>query len=64
MAVEVTDRQFAGNLGYGDLPGQRYAWDSNIANARRVESGDLALVRNKRYLLGIGWIDGIAVEAG
>jgi hypothetical protein len=27
MAVEVNDRQFAGNLGYGDLPGQRYVWE-------------------------------------
>lgn len=64
MAVDVIDRQFAGNLGYADMIDQRYAWDSNIANARRLQAGDLAVVRNKRYLLGIGWIDEVTAVNG
>jgi predicted Zn-ribbon and HTH transcriptional regulator len=64
MAVDVSDRQFAGNLGYADMVGQQYAWDSNIVNARRVQAGDLAVVRNKREVLGIGWIDEVTPVEG
>src|SRR5215470_4694345 len=64
MAVENAEREFAGNLGYGDVFGERYAWDSNIANSRRVQVGDLAVLRNKSYILGIGWIDAVDARDG
>lgn len=64
MAVENAEREFAGNLGYGDVFGERYAWDSNIANSRRVQAGDLAVLRNKSYILGIAWIDQVDARNG
>jgi hypothetical protein len=64
MAVESAEREFAGNLGYGDVFGERYAWDSNVPNGRHVQAGDLAVLRNKSYILGMAWIDEIDTRDG
>jgi hypothetical protein len=64
MAVESAEREFAGNLGYGDVFGGRYAWDGNVPNGRHVHAGDLAVLRNKSHILGVAWIDEVDTREG
>jgi len=59
MTVEAVDRQYGGNLGYNDVFGEQYVWTHNIANGRQVREGDIAVLRDKRFIFGIGWIDEI-----
>jgi hypothetical protein len=54
-----SSRQFAGNDGYDDLATRHYSFDSTVPNSARVETGDLAVVRDSDGLIGVGWIDQI-----
>jgi hypothetical protein len=56
------EAQFQGNVGYRDRLESSYAWDSTVANHGRVAVGDLALIRDSEYVLGISWIDELGVE--
>ncbi|MEU5932437.1 HNH endonuclease signature motif containing protein [Micromonospora sp. NPDC047187] len=62
LTVDEADRQFGGNLGYGDSLGSRYVWDSTVPLHRSVQPGDLAVLRDGNFVLGAGWIDGIESE--
>ena len=42
-----------GDLAYPDELGVR--WDTNVPNGRYVAVGDLAVVRDNRYVFGAGW---------
>ena len=53
-----------GDLAYPDELGVRYVWDTNVPNGRYVAVGDLAVVRDNRYVFGAGWIDSIEVAPG
>jgi HNH endonuclease len=53
-----------GDLTYPDELGVRYVWDTNVPNGRYVAVGDLAVVRDNRYVFGAGWIDSIEVAPG
>lgn len=64
LSLDDADRQFAGNEGYADELGRCYVWDSTVPNARRVRAGDLAVVRDRDFVLGVGWIDGIQTWEG
>ena len=39
--------------------GVRYVYDTTVPNGRYVTLGDLAVVRDNRYVFGAGWIDSI-----
>jgi ribosomal protein L37AE/L43A len=64
LTIDEDDRQFGGNLGYEDILGERYLWNSTVPNSRMVQAGDLALLRNGRWVLGLAWIDEIAIGRG
>lgn len=60
LTVDESERQFGGNLGYSDLLGSTYVWDSTVANHRSVQAGDLAVLRDSRLVFGSGWIDEVS----
>ena len=39
-------------------------WDTTVPNGRYVAVGDLAVIRDNRYVFGAGWIDSIEVAPG
>lgn len=57
-------QQYAGNLGYADDPRHTYRYDSNVANCRNVLPGDLALVRDRRHLIGMALIERVTEQPG
>ena len=64
LTLGEADRQFSGNLGYEDVLGSRYVWDSTVANGRSVQPGDLAVLRDSNTVLGVAWIDAVTNESG
>lgn len=50
------NRQYAGNVGYRDEPSRMYAYDSDVANHKRVGVGDLLFVRGHDGLVGVGTV--------
>lgn len=64
LTLDDEDRQFAGNAGYGDDLERFYKWDQTVPNHRKVAEGDLAVLRNSRQVLGLGWIDEIQIWTG
>lgn len=54
--MSLTERQYAGNHGYADVLSRLYRYDNHVSSSRQVREGDLALVRDGRYLLGIAII--------
>jgi DNA-directed RNA polymerase subunit RPC12/RpoP len=48
-----------GVLAYPDELGVRYVYDNTVPNGRYVAVGDLAVIRDNRYVFGVGWIDSI-----
>ena len=63
LAIDESERQFGGNLGYSDVLGSTYLWDSTVANHRSVRGGDLVVLRDRRLVFGSGWIDEVATTA-
>ncbi len=63
LTLDETERQFGGNLGYEDVLGSRYHWDSTVANGRAIQPGDLAVLRDSRSVFGVAWIDDVSTEA-
>jgi HNH endonuclease len=53
-----------GVLAYPDELGVRYVYDTTVPNGRHVAEGDLAVIRDDRYVFGAGWIDSIEVSPG
>lgn len=58
----VVDPQHGGNEGYEDKPSSYYNFDSTVPNSRKVQAGDLAVIRDGHGLLGIGWIEEVLTE--
>ena len=52
-----------GVLAYPDELGVRYVYDTTVPNGRYVAVGDLAVIRDNRYVFGAGWIDSIEVTS-
>jgi hypothetical protein len=57
-------RQYPSNSGYPDVLGEKYVYDSAVPNHGSVAVGDLAVVRDDKFVLGMAWIDGVTNEAG
>ncbi|GAA4307065.1 HNH endonuclease [Actinomadura luteofluorescens] len=64
LTVEEADQQFGGNLGYEDVLGERYLWNNTVPNYRAVQPGDLVVLRDKTWVLGLAWVDDIAQGPG
>jgi hypothetical protein len=52
-------RQYAGNAGYADEPTKVYRYDNQVANHKRVKTGDLMIVRDHSQMLGAARIESI-----
>lgn len=57
-------RQYAGNEGYADTVSSTYRFDSTVGNSRHVRRGDLAVLRDRDGLLGIGTISSLQIQEG
>lgn len=57
LTLEADERQFRGNTGYEDDLARHYSWDQTVPNYSRIREGDLAVLRDSDYVLGVGWID-------
>lgn len=64
LTLEDTERQFMGNAGYEDVFGCYYSWDETVQNHDKVQVGDLAVLRDNKTVLGLGWIDEIDKSKG
>ena len=62
LVLSDEDRRFAGNEGYDDELGVHYSFDTTVPNHCNVRRGDLALVRDRDFALGIGSIDHITEQ--
>lgn len=59
LAVDDSERNYQGNAGYDDVLGKRYTWDAKVPNSGGVSKGDLVILRDSKYVLGVAWIDTI-----
>ena len=57
-------RQYAGNDGYADIPGQVYRFDSFVPNARHVSSGDAVVFRDRSGAVGFAIVDTVTSAPG
>ncbi|GAA4598048.1 hypothetical protein GCM10023194_74560 [Planotetraspora phitsanulokensis] len=64
LSVEEADRQFGGNLGYEDVLGEKYIWNSTVAHSRDVQEGDLIILKDGGWVLGLAWMDEIVSGPG
>jgi ribosomal protein L37AE/L43A len=62
LTLDDNVRQYTGNEGYDDQLNSHYVFDSTVHNSRHVTKGDLAVLRDSDVVLGIGWIDDVAVS--
>jgi len=54
-------RSWSANRGYDDAAGIYYSYDSNVPNSKRVEEGDVVVVRVDDWVAGWGIIEHIEV---
>ncbi|MEU6269249.1 HNH endonuclease [Saccharopolyspora shandongensis] len=58
------ERKYGGNTGYDDVLGVQYVYDNKVSNYRRVEVGDLVVIRDVAEVHGVGRIHRIEQQAG
>jgi hypothetical protein len=61
LSLEKTARLGTSQPAYPDELGVRYAYDTRVPHHAHVRVGDLAVVRDDKWVLGAGWIDYIQV---
>jgi hypothetical protein len=59
LVIDDSERNHMGNAGYQDVIGKQYTWDDKVPNGRYVKPGDLIVIRDGKWLLGVAWIDAI-----
>jgi hypothetical protein len=59
MHVGDDDRHYSGNQGYTDTFGHTYHFDSTVSNHGTVAVGDLVVLRDNKYALGLAWVQAI-----
>jgi putative restriction endonuclease len=63
--TEITgEKQYGGNEGYYDRPGEEYAYDSNVANHRNLKQGDLIILRDAERATGLAVISEVREADG
>ena len=55
------ERAYLGNLGYDDVVGNYYPYDSNVPNHQQIRVGDLVVVRQDEWVAGWGIVEKIDV---
>jgi len=55
---------YTGNLGYDDQTSEKYLYDSSVPNHLQLKEGDLAVLRDKKNLLGLARIERIEKSEG
>ena len=63
LTIEGT-KQYGGNVGYADDPTSVYRYDSDVANHRQVQRGDIAIIRSRTQVLGIAKLESITTAEG
>ena len=58
------ERQWGGNAGYDDDATTRYRYDNFVPNHKRIATGHLALIRDRKGLIGMARIGSISATAG
>ena len=58
------ERQWGGNIGYEDDPERLYRYDSQVSNHLRLRDGDIVVIRDRNYVLGISTIESISAKDG
>lgn len=58
------EREWGGNAGYDDDPTARYRYDNFVPNHKQVESGDVAVLRDRGGLIGVARIGHISAAPG
>lgn len=53
---------FAGNMGYEDVLGSTYVYDSTVQNYSKLNVGDFIIIRDTKRILGFSKIDSITRE--
>jgi hypothetical protein len=64
LTVDESERNYSGNAGYEDVLGKRYIWDENVPSRKEISKGDLVILRDGKYVLGLAWIDTITPRPG
>jgi putative restriction endonuclease len=63
LTIEGT-KQYGGNVGYADDPTRVYRYDSDVANHRQVQMGDVAIIRSRNQVLGIAKLESVSTAEG
>lgn len=64
LSIDAGELRHQGNRGYQDILGEVYTWDNTVPNHKVVAHGDLLVLRDRDFVLGCGWIDGIELGEG
>jgi HNH endonuclease len=64
LTIDAAELQFGGNLGYEDVLGDKYVWNNTVPNSGAVRPGDLVVLRDRRWVLGLAWVDDILTGPG
>jgi hypothetical protein len=59
LLSDYDNRTFAGNDGYKDEVDRLYRWDSTVPNHAAIAAGDIAVIWDKRQLIGMSRIETI-----
>lgn len=62
--VDDKDRSFQTVEIYHDKVDEFYNYDSNVPNYKNVKIGDIVVLRDKKYILGISQIENITFSKG
>ncbi len=54
----------AGNLGYDDIPGEVYRYDSKVPGSKQLKEGDIVVLRSKKEMIGVSRIERIETSPG
>lgn len=57
-------RSYGGNLGYADVHGKEYHFDSLVPNARKVRQGDSCVFRDRSGATGVAQIESLTESEG
>lgn len=58
-AIDKNELIYRGNNGYEGDPKSSYSYDNYVANHKQVREGDIALIYNRSYIIGVSKINNI-----
>jgi len=57
-----SESAFGGNEGYPDDPQSHYVYDTTVKNNDKLSIGDLLIIANKKWIIGVAEIEEIKIE--